>query len=109
MSNHTTSCIQQTPEGILLSLRVQPRSHRTEILGPMGEALKIRISAPPVDDAANACLLHFLSKELKIPKSRIQLTKGRNARNKRVLLIGLNISDLPDVFVKKCTSGASFP
>ncbi|MCP5523328.1 MAG: DUF167 domain-containing protein [Verrucomicrobiales bacterium] len=71
-------------DGVELHLRIQPRASRTEIAGVMGDALKIRVAAPPVDDAANAALLRFLADRLGCPRSAVGLIRGRSARQKVV-------------------------
>jgi uncharacterized protein len=77
-----------TPDGVVLSLRIVPRAAKTGIQGLHGDALKIRLCAPPVDGAANAALVQFLSDHFSIPRSRVQLLSGHASRNKRVLLLG---------------------
>ena len=75
------------------SLRWAARRYRRMPLlnGPnaLGDALKIRLCAPPVDGAANAALIEFLSDFFSLPRARVQLLSGATSRNKRVLLAGL--------------------
>lgn len=78
-------------KGVLLHLHIQPGASRTEITGRYGDALKIRVQAPPVDGKANKTLLAFLSKLFGIPASRVQLLKGETGRRKTVLINGLDI------------------
>ena len=68
----------------MLALRIQPRASRDEIVGPHGEQLKVRITAPPVDGKANAHLTAFLAKQFRVPKSRVTLVSGDTGRDKRV-------------------------
>lgn len=67
-------------------LRVQPRASRDEIVGPHGEALKVRITAPPVDGKANAHLIRFLAKVFRVAPNAITLLSGESGRNKRVVI-----------------------
>jgi hypothetical protein len=77
---------------IFLCVRVIPRASKDRIAGVMGgEALKIRIQAPPVEGKANAYLVKFLSKQWDIPRSNIEILSGETGRNKR-----LRISRPPD-------------
>ena len=76
---------------IILNVRVVPRASRDGIQGLMGDALKIRIQAPPVEGKANAYLVKFLSKQWKIPRRDIEILSGETGRNKR-----LRISNPPD-------------
>ena len=72
---------------LVLNIRVQPRASRDEIVGPHGgEALKVRITAPPVEGKANAHLVHFLASSFSVPRNRVSLLGGENGRNKRVAI-----------------------
>jgi len=75
---------------VVLSLHVQPGARKTEIAGLHGEALKIRLAAPPVDGKANECLIGFLAETLGIAKARIDLVGGVTARAKRVRVEGVD-------------------
>ena len=77
-----------TPAGAVLNLRIVPRAAKNAIQGELGDALKIRLCAPPVDGAANAALVEFLSDFFSLPRARVQLLSGATSRNKRVLLSG---------------------
>ena len=80
--------LTDTPAGAVLNLRIIPRAHKNAIQGELGDALKIRLCAPPVEGAANAALIEFLSDTFSIPRTRVQLLAGAASRNKRVLLSG---------------------
>ncbi len=67
-----------------LRIRVQPRASRNEIVGPWGDALKVRLTAPPVEGKANACLLEFLGEVFAVPPSRVALARGARSRVKRI-------------------------
>ena len=67
-----------------LLIHVQPRASRTEVVGWHGDAVKIRLKAPPVDGAANEELIRFLSKAIGVSRQDIQITSGHTARRKRV-------------------------
>lgn len=75
---------------LILSLHVQPGARKTEILGLHGEALKIRLAAPPVDGKANASLVEFLAKRLDVPRAQVELVSGASSRLKRVRVTGLS-------------------
>ena len=80
--------LTDTPAGAVLNLRIVPRAAKNAIQGEHGDALKIRLCAPPVDGAANAALVEFLSDALSLPRAQVQLLSGATSRNKRVLLSG---------------------
>jgi len=73
-------------EGITFTVRVQPRSSRNRIEGRHGDALKIRLTARPVDDAANRMCIAFLAKALGVRKSSLSILSGHTSRTKRILL-----------------------
>ena len=75
--------VSETDSGsVTLRVLVQPRASRDEVAGVHGDYLKIRLTSPPVEGAANKNLIRFLSKKLKVPASRIEITKGHRARQK---------------------------
>jgi len=69
---------------LILTVRVQPRASRDEIVGVHGEQLKIRLTAPPVDGKANQTLLKFLAKFCGVPTRQVTLLSGDSGRNKRI-------------------------
>ena len=76
------------PEGrVTLSLHIQPGARKTEVMGLHGEALKIRLAAPPVDGKANEALLAFLAKTLGLPRARVTLKSGQTSRAKVVEIL----------------------
>lgn len=84
------SWLKAQGDDALLVLHIQPGAKKTEIAGPHGDALKIRLAAPPVDGKANAALIDFLAARLDIPKARITLVAGQSSRSKRVAINGLD-------------------
>jgi uncharacterized protein (TIGR00251 family) len=76
----------------ILSIRVIPRSPRTRVDGRRGDAILIRLAAPPVDGAANEALLAFLSEVLEVPRRDLTLVSGEKSRDKRVRVTGLDES-----------------
>jgi uncharacterized protein (TIGR00251 family) len=83
--------IQETGEGLELRLHVQPRARRSEIAGVHAGALKVKITAPPVDDAANRAIIQYFSTLLGIPRSSIQIMSGLKSRDKRIQIRGLSL------------------
>ena len=84
--------LTETPDGAVLNLRVVPRAAKNAIQGELGDALKIRLCAPPVDGAANAALVEFLAEAFDLPRARVQILSGATSRTKRVLLSGCSSS-----------------
>lgn len=75
-------------ESLVLVLHVQPGAKRTEISGLHGEALKIRLAAPPVDGKANEALLSFIAEVFAVPQRNVELLRGGQSRHKRVKVTG---------------------
>lgn len=79
-----------TATGVRLTLHVQPRAARTELAGLHGDALKVRLAAPPVDGAANDALIRFLADRLGVPRSAVALVGGATSRRKVVEVTGIS-------------------
>lgn len=73
---------------MIIAVRVQPRSSKTEIVGRHGDEIKIRVKAPPVDGAANEELLRFLAMRLAVPRSALAIVSGQGGRSKRIRVEG---------------------
>lgn len=84
--------VQASAEGVTLVLHVQPGAKRTEVVGEHGDALKLRLAAPPVEGRANDCLLAFLAETLAVPRREVRLLSGDSARRKRVGIAGLSVA-----------------
>ena len=82
------SWLQRHPDRITLALRVQPRASRDEVAGVHGDRLKVRISAPPVDGAANRHLCRYLADLFGVPAASVRLVRGENGRDKTVEVAG---------------------
>ena len=76
---------------LTLTLHIQPGAKKTEVAGEHGDALKIRLAAPPVDGKANAALLAFIAERLGVPKSAVTLKSGQASRRKVVEVEGATV------------------
>lgn len=81
--------LQITATGWLLKIQVSPGAARTQIVGPHGDRLKVRIAAPPAKGAANKTLLEFLARRLGVAKQQLRLKSGAGDRLKVVEVVGL--------------------
>ena len=81
-------------DAVLLSVKLQPRASADEICEPLGNELRIRVTAPPVDAAANESLLRLLSKVMDCPRSQVQLVRGQTSRHKVLKLYGLKAEEI---------------
>jgi uncharacterized protein (TIGR00251 family) len=83
--------ISPTATGVLLRLRVQPRASREEVAGVTADTIRLRLTAPPVDGAANEALIRFLAAKLNVPQSALELVSGRTGRTKVVAVTGVSV------------------
>jgi len=81
--------MRQTATGIVISVRVMPRSNRNAIEGERQGALAIRLTAPPIDNRANDSLRHLLAERLNVPVSAVRIVSGKKGRIKRVEIAGV--------------------
>jgi uncharacterized protein (TIGR00251 family) len=85
--------VHETGIGLVVRLHVQPRAKRSEVVGLHDGALKIRVTAPPVDDAANRAIIEFFSKLLGISRSNLQILAGGKSRDKTLQICGLTCAE----------------
>jgi uncharacterized protein len=81
--------LRQVPDGVSVSIKLQPRARADEIAGLVGDELKIRVTAPPVEAAANEALLQLLARKLGRPRSSVRLIRGQTSRHKLIHLSGV--------------------
>lgn len=86
--------IEETADGLYLRIRVQPRSSKNEVCGVQGIALKIKLTAPPIEGEANKKLIEFLSGFLDIKKSALTIDSGDKSKNKRIKINGLTKTEI---------------
>jgi len=107
------SPVQESPEGAILTIHVQPKASKTEYAGihggapastlasgrshGPGGALKFRVAVPPVEGAANEALCAYLAEWFGLPKKAVVVQSGHNSRKKRVLLVGVTVDRVQDV------------
>ncbi len=81
-------------DGVLLSIKLQPRASANEIGEPLGSELRIKVTAPPVDAAANEALVRLLAETLDCPRNRVELVRGHTSRHKVVKVYGVTPESL---------------
>jgi uncharacterized protein (TIGR00251 family) len=86
--------LRETEGGILLAVKLQPRASKNEIGEPLGDELKIKVTAPPVDSADNEALIKFLAEKLDCGRGRIELVRGHTSRHKTIKLHGFNADQI---------------
>ena len=82
------SFLKECPEGTLIFLKAQPRASKNEIGEAVGSELKIKVTAPPVDSAANQAIIELLAKSMGCGKSAVHLLRGETSRHKTALIRG---------------------
>jgi uncharacterized protein (TIGR00251 family) len=83
--------IASTITGVVLKVHAQPRASRDAIAGEHNGALKVAVTAPPVDGKANAAIIKLLAKQFDVPKSAVEITAGHAGRDKRVAIDGVTV------------------
>ena len=89
--------ITEHDDGFTITVRVIPRSSRSEIVGEIDGAVKVRLSSPPVDGAANVELIRLISKTLGVSKSSVSIVSGETSKTKRLRVTGATAQKFRDV------------
>lgn len=90
-------CLRETADGVVVQIQVQPRSSKNQLVGLQGDALKVKLTSPPVDGAANKACCAYLAKLFGVAKGAVELIAGDRSRQKRVLLKGLDAQTVETV------------
>ncbi len=88
--------IQNSPDGVTFAVKVHPRAKKNAITGEVGDALKLALTAPPVDGKANAACIDFFAKLLKVARSSVTIAAGLTGRNKVIRVAGLTAQQVRD-------------
>jgi uncharacterized protein (TIGR00251 family) len=86
--------IRDTPQGATLQVKVHPRAKKNAIAGEVGDALKLTLTAPPVEGRANQACISFLSELLNVPRSSVTIAAGQSSRNKVIRIAGMTASEV---------------
>jgi uncharacterized protein (TIGR00251 family) len=103
-----TVIVLEGPPRLRFSVRVQPRASRTRIAGEQGDALKVQLTAPPVDGAANEALVEVLAAALGVPRRSVAIVSGGHSRRKVLEVAAPDIEELRRRLMR-LTSAASAP
>ena len=82
--------IRESTKGISLAVKVQPRARKNAVNGVVGEALKLALTAPPVEGRANQAVVEFVAKLFRIPRSSVTIASCLSSRNKVIRLTGVS-------------------
>ncbi len=80
--------------GLTFAVRVHPRAKKSAITGEVGNALKVSLTAPPIDGEANAACIEFFAKLLKVPRSSVTIASGQTSRQKVIRISGLSVEEV---------------
>ena len=86
--------IRNTASGATFTVKIHPRARKNAVTGKIGDALKISLTAPPVEGRANQALMEFLAEFLNVPRSSIKIVAGQNSRSKVISVSGLSVEDV---------------
>jgi uncharacterized protein len=86
--------IHDTSGGASFEVKVHPRAKKNAITGELGNALKLSLTAPPIDGKANAACIEFFAKFLEVPRSSVTIASGLGSRNKVIWVAGLSAGEL---------------
>jgi uncharacterized protein (TIGR00251 family) len=93
---------RQLSDGITVKVKVQPRASRNAIAGLVGDSLKLALTSPPVEGAANAACISFFSDLCGVAKSRITITSGLKSRDKVIKITGIDKTGFFSIVSKRC-------
>ena len=86
--------LRETPAGVTFAIKVHPRAKKNAIAGELGDALKVALTAPPVEGKANEACIEFFAELLEVPRSSVTITAGQASRNKVIRVVGLSAVEI---------------
>jgi len=86
--------VRETEAGLTFAIKVQPRARKNAVTGEVGDALKIALTAPPIEGKANDACIEFLANILKVPRSSVTIASGQTSRRKVIRVTGVSSSQL---------------
>jgi uncharacterized protein (TIGR00251 family) len=85
--------LRDTNSGVSFAVKVQPRAKKNAIIGEVGDALKVSLTAPPVEGKANEACIEFFADLLKVPRSSVTIAAGKAGRNKVIRVAGMSAEE----------------
>jgi uncharacterized protein len=80
--------------GVIFAVKVHPRAKKNAVTGEVGDALKVSLTAPPIDGKANSACVDFFAKLLKVPRSSVTIASGQTSRGKVIRVVGLSADEV---------------
>jgi len=90
--------IKEERDGVVFKVRVQPRAARNQVAGLFDDAVKLRLTAPPVEGEANEACRAFLARLLSVPRSQVEILSGYTGRNKTIKVFGVSAEKVLEAF-----------
>lgn len=94
VADDLAGCVVTQGDAVVIAILVQPRASNNMLCGVQGQELKVRLTSPPVDGAANTLCCTFFAKLLRCPKSAVTLLSGHKSRHKRLRIEGVSPCDV---------------
>ena len=88
--------IHENNAGVTFAVKVHPRAKRNAITGELGDAMKLSLAAPPIENRANEACVEFLAKLLRVPRSSVTIASGLKSRNKVIRVLGVSKKEIED-------------
>jgi len=88
--------VHETPLGVTFAVKVHPRARKSAITGELGDALKVSITAPPIDGKANEACIEFFANLLKVSRASVSIAAGQSSRSKIVRVSGVTAQQVRD-------------
>ena len=88
--------IQDTPAGATFSIKIHPRARKNAITGELGDALKLSLTAPPLEGRANDACIEFFANLLNVPRSSVTIASGQKSRMKVIRIAGVSADELQE-------------
>jgi uncharacterized protein (TIGR00251 family) len=95
------SVVKETNGAVTLAVKVVPRAHSNQIVGLEGDAIKVRLTAPPVEGKANDALIEFLAGAFGVRRAQIEIVTGRTSRHKVVRVRGVTAKQVEEKILRK--------
>jgi uncharacterized protein (TIGR00251 family) len=86
--------------GVTFAVKIHSRARKNAITGELGDALKLSLTAPPVEGRANEACIEFFAKLMKVPRSSVTIASGRNSRDKVIRVDGLSADEVERLITK---------
>ncbi len=99
--------IHDSPAGVTFAVKLHPRAKKNTITGELGDALKVSLTAPPIDGRANAACIEFFAKLLEVPRSSVTIASGQTSRQKVIRVVGLSTEEVGERVVRSVPSAVS--